>query len=135
MIQACTMLEGKDLGDAIEAARIKKDVSKKAMADHFGVKPPSIQDWVKHGRIKKDKLMELFKYFSDVAGPEHWGLTPQDSEVGYLFYQDTLAKLSPSVLKALRNLSLQPADVQEGAVDAIAHLLDDQKRLLDSENQ
>lgn len=68
------MLTGTELGRAIEAARIKKGVSKKEMADHFGVKPPSIQGWVSAGTIGKDKLPALWAYFSDVVGPEHWGL-------------------------------------------------------------
>ena len=70
------MLKQEDFGAAIEAARIKKGVSKRDMARHFGVREPSVQGWVKTGRIAKDKLMPLFEYFSDVVGPEHWGLEP-----------------------------------------------------------
>jgi hypothetical protein len=120
------MLEGKYLGDAIESARIRKGVTKKAMADFFEIKPPSIQDWVKHGRIKKDKLLELFRYFSDVAGPEHWGLTPLDSDLGYLFYRDTLAKLSPEILEALRDLSSQSVETQKAAAEEILNVLERQ---------
>ena len=43
------MLTGKELGNAIECARKLKGVTKVAMAAHFGLKPPSIQDWVKRG--------------------------------------------------------------------------------------
>lgn len=46
------------------------------MARHFGVKAPSVTGWVKHGRIGKDRLYDLMGYFSDVAGPEHWGMAP-----------------------------------------------------------
>lgn len=70
------MLTGPELGAAIEAARIAKGVSKKNLADDFSVKPPSIQGWVKNGRIDKSKLMDVIAYFSDVVGPEHWGLRP-----------------------------------------------------------
>ena len=76
------MLTGKDLGRAIEAARLKKGVSKRAMAEHFKVAPPSISGWISTGRIDKAKLGELFSYFKDVAGPEHWGLQGQD---GWLY--------------------------------------------------
>lgn len=69
------MLTGQELGQAIEAARIKKGISKKKLADDFGVAPPSVQGWVKFGRIDKSKLMELIVYFSDVVEAEHWGLT------------------------------------------------------------
>lgn len=70
------MLTGPDLGAAIEAARIAKGVSKKKLADDFSVKPPSIQGWVKNGRIDKSKLMDVISYFADVVEPEHWGLRP-----------------------------------------------------------
>lgn len=70
------MLTGPELGASIEAARIAKGVSKKQLADDFQVKPPSIQGWVKTGRIDKSKLMDVINYFADVVGPEHWGLRP-----------------------------------------------------------
>jgi len=68
------MLTGPELGAAIEAARIAKGVSKKKLADDFSVKPPSIQGWVKNGRIDKSKLMDVIAYFADVVGPSHWGM-------------------------------------------------------------
>lgn len=73
------MLNGTDLGAAIKAAIEKKiasgaAASQAAIARHFNVKPPSIHDWIKKGSISKDKLPELWRYFSDVVGPEHWGL-------------------------------------------------------------
>ncbi|MBF8801856.1 S24 family peptidase [Pseudomonas asiatica] len=70
------MLTGPELGAAIEAARIAKGVSKRQLADDFQVKPPSVQGWVKNGRIDKSKLMDVIAYFADVVGPEHWGLRP-----------------------------------------------------------
>lgn len=69
-----TMHTGERLGAAIREAIDRKGVSQVAVAAHFGVKPPSIQDWIRRGTIGKDKLPELWAYFSDVAGPEHWGL-------------------------------------------------------------
>lgn len=73
------MLSGKELGRAIEQAINKKLAlgtarTKAEIARHFEIKPPSIHDWIKKGSISKDKLPELWKYFSDVVGPEHWGL-------------------------------------------------------------
>ena len=70
------MLTGPELGAAIEAARIAKGVSKKQLADDFAVKPPSVQGWVKNGRIDKSKLMDVIAYFADVVGPDHWGMRP-----------------------------------------------------------
>lgn len=73
------MLNGTDLGAAIKAAIDLKIASgavasQAAIARHFNVKPPSIHDWIKKGSISKDKLPELWRYFSDVVGPGHWGL-------------------------------------------------------------
>ncbi len=73
------MLSGKELGHAIEQAINRKISSgavktKAEIARHFKIKPPSIHDWIKKGSISKDKLPELWGYFSDVVGPEHWGL-------------------------------------------------------------
>lgn len=68
------MLTGKELGEALRRAIALKGVKQVEVAEHFGVKPPSVQDWLKRGVIGKDKLPELWAYFSDVVGPEHWGL-------------------------------------------------------------
>lgn len=73
------MLSGKELGRAIEQAIDKKISSgsarsKAEIARHFKIKAPSIYDWIKKGSISKEKLPELWSYFSDVVGPEHWGL-------------------------------------------------------------
>ncbi|MEF9677746.1 S24 family peptidase [Pectobacterium aroidearum] len=73
------MLSGKELGRAIEQAIDKKISSgavksKADIARHFKIKAPSIHDWIKKGSISKDKLPELWNYFSDVVGPDHWGL-------------------------------------------------------------
>ncbi len=68
------MLTGNQLGAAIEQARIKKGVTKVALAAAMGVKPASVQDWVKYGRLAKERINDLVEYFSDVVGPDHWGL-------------------------------------------------------------
>lgn len=72
------MLSGPELGRAIEAARKLKGVQKKDIAAHFGVKPPSVQAWVQRGTVSKSRLSELFAYFADVVGPEHWGMRPEE---------------------------------------------------------
>lgn len=74
------MLKGKEFGKAIgRAIQLKLDSgavpSKAAIARHFEVQPPSLSDWVKKGSISKDKLPEVWRYFSDVVGPEHWGMS------------------------------------------------------------
>lgn len=68
------MLTGKELGRAINDAIKRKGVSQAQVARHFDIKPPSISDWIKRGTIRKDRIEELVRYFSDVVGPEHWGI-------------------------------------------------------------
>lgn len=78
-----TMYTGKQLGDAIRIAidrKLDKGVRKKDIADYFEIKEPSIADWIKKGSIQKEKLPKLWRYFSDVVGMEHWGLTAKDFE-------------------------------------------------------
>lgn len=79
------MLTGKELGDALAVAIEKKSalqesrgegrLTKKAVADAFGVRPPSVQDWINFGRIGKQHLNKLVDFFSDVAEPSHWGIS------------------------------------------------------------
>lgn len=68
------LLTGPELGAAIAEAIKKKGIKKKELADHFGIKPPSVQGWINHGTIKKERLVDVWSYFADVCGPEHWGL-------------------------------------------------------------
>ena len=68
------MLTGEKLGAAIRKAIELKGVTQVAVAAHFGVKPPSVQDWIRRGTIDKGKLPALWEYFADVVGPEHWGM-------------------------------------------------------------
>jgi hypothetical protein len=91
------MLTGKDLGVAIKRAVELKDKAERDagrpgvrlvdVARHFGVKPPSVLDWYSKGTIAKSKLPALWLYFSDVVGPEHWGLAsfPQARVTGEVF--------------------------------------------------
>ncbi|EIX9596861.1 MULTISPECIES: DNA-binding transcriptional repressor RacR [Klebsiella pneumoniae complex] len=98
------MLSGKDLGRAIEQAIDKKIAkgsakSKAEIARHFKIKPPSIHDWINKGSISKEKLPELWNYFSDVVGPEHWGL--KGYPVNYDHYQITEASIENGALEKL----------------------------------
>lgn len=81
------MLKGKEFGEAIGSAikmKLERELaaSKAEIARHFGMKPPSLSDWVKKGSVAKDKLPELWRYFSDVAGPAHWGMTEEEWPAG-----------------------------------------------------
>lgn len=119
------MLTGPELGAAIEAAAAKKGITKKKLAEDFGVKPPSVQGWVKHGRIDKSRLFELMAYFRDVVGAEHWGLP-----VGMVLI-DGAHRALPSGA-ADPTVSEQPAkysDSKSGAADKVMAMLSKHKGL------
>jgi hypothetical protein len=69
------MYEKEQLGEAFASAMKKKGVGPTEVARHFKVQPPSVTDWKATGRIAKRHLEKMLDYFSDVVGPEHWGLT------------------------------------------------------------
>lgn len=69
------MLTGADLGRALLLAMQRKGVKQQRMAEEFGVRQPSVSEWLRYGRIGKRHLTHLVAYFKDVVGPEHWGLT------------------------------------------------------------
>ena len=104
------MLTGKALGEAIEAARIKKKVTKKALAEEFGVTSPSIQDWVNRGTIDKAKLPKLWAYFADVVGPEHWGMTSSEQPD------------APDLAAALNDWRLQASARSQAVIDQLTML-------------
>lgn len=68
------MLMGKELGAAIDAARIAKGISKVDLAQQFGVTPPSVHGWIVRGSIDKHNLFALIQYFTGTVGPDHWGM-------------------------------------------------------------
>lgn len=68
------MLSGNKLGEALTAAMKLKKVGPTEVAQHFGIKAPSVKDWEKKGCIHKRHLGRLVAYFSDVVPPSHWGV-------------------------------------------------------------
>lgn len=111
------MLSGKELGTAIAKAIDLKIASgaassKAEVAKKFGVKPPSIHDWIKKGTISKDKLPLLWEYFSDVVGPEHWGIEQKTAEQAAALTITTSSKyedVAPEGYVRLQHLSPRPS--------------------------
>lgn len=130
------MLKGKDFGEAIGKAidlKLRKGfaASKAEIARHFGMKPPSLSDWVKKGSVAKDKLPELWRYFSDVVGPAHWDLTPDEWPAGLTDAMHQTGPLmasekspvyrveSHAISEAIRIMEQLPIDWQRQALGAI----------------
>ena len=75
------MLQGPALGSAIAAAmKMKADhmrvskITQAVLASALGMAQPSVSELLKFGRLAKEKVPVLLEYFSDVAGPDHFGL-------------------------------------------------------------
>lgn len=68
------MYSGEKLGQALAEAIEKKGVKKAEVARFFGIKQPSLSDWIKSGRIGKQHIDKLIEYFSDVVEPSHFGI-------------------------------------------------------------
>ena len=69
------MLSGEKLGQALKEAMRLKKVTQAQVGKEFGIAQPSVSNWLKTGRIDKTHIEHLLTYFSDVVGPEHWGLS------------------------------------------------------------
>ncbi|MBG6292074.1 S24 family peptidase [Pseudomonas nitroreducens] len=122
------MLTGLELGQAIEAARIKKGITKKALAETFRVAAPSVQGWVTTGRIDKSKLIDVIRFFSDVVGPEHWGLAHDDSDLFFLSYPDIENQPETSGDLVLRMLEKHGKSLSPEARQKIAAAVEDSKQ-------
>lgn len=119
------MLKGKELGKAISIA-IERKIARQSIASiaevarDFKVKPPSVHGWMKTGAISKDKLEKLWGYFSDVAGPEHWGLANwPDGELSAKDGQSSglVPPLSPEEAQAIRNLRRLPKRKRQSVIE------------------
>ena len=106
------MLTGPELGKAIADAIQLKNVPKTAVAKHFGIKGPSIYDWIHHGRVGKQHLNELVAYFSDVVGPEHWGLLPMAQSQFLRLDAETISRALLRVRQASKLALGEPLDVE-----------------------
>lgn len=105
------MLTGTELGEALDEAIRLKGVSKAAAARHFGIKGPSIYDWINHGRIGKQHLTKLVEYFSDVVGPAHWGMSSAEASQPTRPSPDTLHMAFQAVVAALTLPDVKPEAV------------------------
>lgn len=74
------MLSGEKLGSALREAMRLKGVGATAVARHFGIKPPSVYDWMERGCIDKKHLGRLVQFFVDVVPPSHWGVEPLEMQ-------------------------------------------------------
>lgn len=119
------MLTGKQLGDALAKAMALKDVSPAQVAEHFGIKAPSVYDWVEYGRIGKKHIPgPLVAYFIDVVPASHWGITEADGPIP-LFTPERRASDDVIALQvALESLAVAVFQKTPGAAAAFLADLD-----------
>lgn len=117
------MLQGKELGTAIKAAMKLKKVTQQQVADEFGIFQPSVSAWTRTGRIDKGHLDHLIKYFADVVGPAHWGLTTLTTNYDEAMKQ-AVERVEREMTANLEGLSLRAISLAK-RFDALA---DDERR-------
>lgn len=114
----------KHLGTKLAAAMAEKGVGPAEVARHFGVKQPSVQGWMKTGRILKSRIPALSAYFnkplawwllSDVGvnhlAEQHESLYLSDAETDLVRLYRQLSKVNQAKLteRALTLLGEQPS--------------------------
>ncbi|MCX7825641.1 MAG: hypothetical protein N2689_08780 [Verrucomicrobiae bacterium] len=124
------MLTGKPLGAMIATAIKRKNVKQVDVARRFDVKPPSVSSWVATGRIDKEKLSALWRYFSDVTVPQEWGLEswpwldlPNDHSSHMRSSEPAPPALPPDVGALLEELEKRIGKQPEAVRKAIAGLV------------
>ncbi len=65
------MLTGPELGAALERAMRAMDVTQSAVAQEFGIKQPSVSEWIKYGRIGKRHLTHLVARYAPSSRAPH----------------------------------------------------------------
>lgn len=108
------MLQGPALALAIVGAmRLKAtrlEIAKITQAEigkALGMSQPSVSELLKFGRLAKEKVPVLLDYFSDVVGPDHFGLP--------------FSKFEMDLLKELRKL---PAHTQSALLERVRKSVD-----------
>jgi hypothetical protein len=104
------MLQGKELAAALQVAISLKrkregfeDLGPSKLARAFGVTQPSASGWLVDGRIAKKHLGTLLEFFSDVVGPEHWGLPFSKNEfLAVLAFRQLPARAQVDVLRRMQ---------------------------------
>ncbi len=119
------MLTGPNLGAALKSAMRLKKVTQEDVAREFGIKQPSVSEWTRFGRIGKEHVSHLVHYFSDVVGPDHWGLG-QVANTGAPAKRPAPVPPALTVSDAIRTLSNAlarlPASSRTAAVELCATL-------------
>lgn len=65
-----------DLLTRLVNAKIDKGAarSKSEIARALGIQNPSLYGWLETGRIARDRMPQVIRYFKDVSTPNDWGL-------------------------------------------------------------
>ena len=106
---------GEHLGHKLRRAMTAKDVKQAAVAQAFGVRPPTVSgDWLKHGRIAKKHYPRLVEYF---GLPYEWwfgnvGADPQIEAVMLLMVSMSKEQKDQIARAALR--TKQPEHQRQG---------------------
>ena len=119
-VEITPMYTGPQLGNALKAAMKMKGATQAEVAAAFGIRQPSVSEWLKFGRVGKKHITKLVEWFSDVVGPEHWGLPatwamqPDTNVEPHL----TLSPEEIDLIKAYREQKLKRTQTSDAALSA-----------------
>lgn len=117
------MHSGTELGAALKEAMTRKRVTQTQVAEHFKILQPSVSNWIKTGRIHKDHIAELIDYFSDVVGPEHWGLTAHAAPGAAVVQPGAKVTAGQGLLAAARTIEGMPDRKKQFIAETASALL------------
>lgn len=118
-----SMLTGPELGAALKAAmQLKGGMSQTALANEFGVRQPSVSEWIKFGRISKSHIPKLIEFFSDVAGPDHWGIPISKDEFDLILaYRSLSTGKQQTVYLAVKEAAKREIEQNESFKSALTY--------------
>lgn len=122
------MLTGVELGRAFAEAMREKCVKQADIVREFGVKQPSVSEWIKYGRIGKQHIPKLLTYFADVVGPDHWGLPFSRDEFDLvLAFRELHPASQATLLQNVRQAAAQEAQVRRRSAGLLGGDLGNEK--------
>lgn len=119
------MLQGPALGTAIaNAMKLKAErmavskITQAALASALGMTQPSVSELLKYGRLAKENVPTLLDYFSDVVGPDHFGLPFSKFEMDLVRELRKLPAQSQAALMDRVRLSVAAVEEATKGIDA-----------------
>jgi len=93
-------------------------ITQAAFASALGITQPSVSELLKYGRLAKENVPALLDYFSDVVGPDHFGLPFSKFEMDLVKELRKLPARSQAALMDRVKLSVAAVEEATKGIDA-----------------